>query len=198
MLLYTGLRRAVAVVWVAGLLFAPTLSLFPAVSHGEEPADLCRFDSLPVDVRHSLERRFGGWQIQSAASLSPRARQRWAAERPLTCPGIAVGHFDDSQAFSYALLLIGTDHASSRLLVFTPLSGQAFYGFRLVDQFESSADDVFVRTVPNSQYLGKDALFAHRSREGDSLLLSNSAKGTPEEVVYVWMPDGYRHQAVSP
>src|SRR5690242_5410897 len=86
--------RAAFARWVKPMcwlvLFARTASA-PVVSaqSSDELLGLCRTDSLPADIRGTLERRFTGWKIQEPTDLGTAARERWAAERPLTCPGVA-------------------------------------------------------------------------------------------------------------
>jgi hypothetical protein len=190
---YAGLCRVLAVLWGVSVLVG-----FPAVSQGDELSELCHEDALPEDIRSSLERRFSGWKIQSPTDLTARARETWAAVRPLACPGIAAGHFDGTRASSYALLLRAADHASCRLLIFTQQQAeQPFYGYRLVDQVAGCAGDVFVRTVPTSQYLRDHSKLGYRSRLGESVLLIN-VQSAPEAFLYVWVADGYQRQIVSP
>ena len=191
------LRRAFLLFWGAGFLCACALSLSPAVGRTEELLDLCRQDSLPTDVRGSLERRFQGWKIQEPTDLTPRARERWAAERPLACPGIAAGHFENSRVSSYALLLVSDNHTSFRLVIFTQQAGQPFYGFRLVDQASGSSGDVFVRTVPTFRYLGDQAKGGFHSRPADSVLLINAAQNATQDLVYIWASEGYERQPIA-
>jgi hypothetical protein len=192
MLSLSCLRRAFLVIWQAGFLCACALSLSPAVGRTEELLDLCRQDSLPADIRGSLERRFKDWKIQEPTNLSPHAREIWAAERPLACPGIAAGHFENSRVASYALLLVTANRF--RLLIFTQQVGQQLYGFRLVDEADGSSGDVFLKTVPTFRYLGDQS---KRSRPGDSVLLVNAGPNATPDLVYIWAADGYERQAVT-
>src|SRR2546430_13241194 len=103
-------RRALCVALTANLLLgtAPALPNPP-----DELLALCRVDTLPHDIRNGLSRNFSAWKIQDANDLSARARVRWGEERRLTCPGIALGHFQDPKSASYALLLVPTNRASN-------------------------------------------------------------------------------------
>src|ERR1700728_2268281 len=83
---------------LAGLV--PTLQAAPG--EPEELLDLCKLDSLPQDIRGSLSRNFAAWKVLEPADLTARARTRWGSRRPLTCPGIAAGHFQDPKNASYA------------------------------------------------------------------------------------------------
>ena len=119
-------------------LLAGLSPILQAAGEPTELLDLCRPDSLPQDIRSSLARNFSGWKIQEPTDLSTRARTRWGAERPLNCPGIAAGHFQDAKNASYALLLIPADHGSSayRLLIFTGTDTRTTQPFNMIDPRE--------------------------------------------------------------
>src|SRR5258708_1493620 len=72
----------------------------------------CNLESLPQAVREHLRTAFGSWTIQVPASLNAHARERWQSERPVACPGIALGQFAGSKTTSYALLLVPSKHAT--------------------------------------------------------------------------------------
>src|SRR6185437_3297924 len=97
------LARALGMTAALSLLLGtvPTLHAAAPAAQGDGLAGLCRTDELPQDIRDSLSRNFSSWKIQEPADLSARARTRWGAERPLTCPGIAAGHFQNHKSASY-------------------------------------------------------------------------------------------------
>jgi hypothetical protein len=193
--------RALRVLAGIALHLALSMKVFPAVGGGDELPGSCGEQGLPADVRSSLGRLFSGWKIQEPTDLTPKARESWAAEKPLACPGIATGHFENPKKSSYALLLVAADGAKFQLLVFTQQGDQPLYGSTLVDQLNGSASDVFVRTVPTAQYFGEQSKWSLRSRRPvDSVLLVKAGPSAPQEVVYVWTPEGqsYQRQPVSP
>src|SRR4051794_2830511 len=118
------LVRVLSVVVTANLLLCGAPPSTAASAEPDELLKLCRVDGLPQDIRGSLSRNFSAWKVQEPTDLSLRARTRWGAERPLTCPGIAAGHFQDAKNASYALLLIPANHVSSafKLLIYTQQS----------------------------------------------------------------------------
>ncbi len=177
---------------LAGL--SPTLHAAPG--EPDELLALCRPDSLPQDIRSSLARNFNGWKIQEPADLSTRARTRWGAERPLNCPGIAVGHFQDAKNASYALLLIPANRSSSayRLLIFTQQSGQQYYGFKAVGQTDSGAGDVFVETVPTVRYFEATAKPVARSHVSEAVMLVDSAAS--QAYLYVYADLAYEREQI--
>src|ERR1700761_3299062 len=88
------LMRALQALVGCALLAGATPALH-AADETDELAAMCKVESLPADIRGSLGRNFSSWKIQEPADLSARARTRWGGARPLTCPGIAAGHFQD-------------------------------------------------------------------------------------------------------
>ena len=97
----------------------PLIFLLPAgLAFGQQPASkqessFCRLDSLPTAIQHRLKQEYGSWRVQEVANLSQRAHGRWESEKPLRCPGIAVGDFESAQTPSYALLLVPTVNADA-------------------------------------------------------------------------------------
>ena len=177
---------------LAGL--SPTLQ---AAGEPSELLDLCRPDSLPQDIRSSLARNFSGWKIQEPTDLSTRARTRWGAERPLNCPGIAAGHFQDPKNASYALLLIPANHAGNacRLLIFTQQSGQQYYGFKAVGQTDSGASDVYVEAVPTARYSEVTAKLVAHSHVSEAVLLVDSA--AVDAYLFVYSDMAYEREQVT-
>lgn len=84
--------------------FAQQGSSPPAPAKPSEESALCKPGSLPQDVQSRLKTKFGSWKIQEPADLSPRAHERWESEKPLACPGIAVGQFEIAKMLLISLL----------------------------------------------------------------------------------------------
>ena len=145
------LSRALYIVMGCFLVMSRSAPLH-AADPSDELSDLCHTDVLPDDVRGSLTRLFAAWKIQEPTDFSTRARTRWGEERPLTCPGIATGHFQDPKNASYALLLIPANHSTSayRVLIYTQQSGGKYYGFKAASQTDSGAADIFLHTEPST------------------------------------------------
>jgi hypothetical protein len=177
---------------LAGL--SPTLQ---AAGEPTELLELCRPDSLPQDIRSSLARNFSGWKIQEPTDLSARARTRWGAERPLNCPGIAAGHFQEPKSASYALLLIPANHSSSayRLLIFTQQSGQQYYGFKTVGQTDSGGGDVYVAAVPTARFFEVTAKLVAHSHVSEAVMLVDLA--ATDAYLYVYSDMAYERAQVT-
>src|ERR1700724_2470311 len=88
---------------------------------GQPRTALCKLETIPSDIKNRLTKEFERWKIQEATDLGLLAHKRWASEKPLACPGIAIGKFDDASRPSYAVLLVPRTHSDSayKLLVFS-------------------------------------------------------------------------------
>jgi len=163
----------------------------------DELSAMCKAESLPPDIRASLNRNFSNWKIQEPADLSPRARTRWGEARPLTCPGIAGGHFQDPKNASYALLLVPADHSNSsyKVLIYTQQSGQQYYGFKAVAQMDSGAGDVFVQSVSTGSFPEATAHWVAHSKVNEAVMLVDSAAAA--SYLFVWSDVNYEREQVN-
>ena len=121
--------------FMAALAFGQQESTPPAIAKPGEESALCKLGSLPQDVQSRLKTEFGSWKVQEPRDLSPRAHERWESEKPLACPGIAVGQFEIAKMPSYAVLLVPQSHtvAGYKFLVFGPKAGKQSYDMRVAD-----------------------------------------------------------------
>jgi hypothetical protein len=191
------LTRALQVLVGCALLAGPTPSLQAVAAEADELSALCKVESLPPDIRGSLTRNFSSWKIQEPADLSPRARTRWGEARPLTCPGIAAGHFQDPKNASYAVLLIPANHANSsyKILIYTQQSGQQYYGFKAVAQMDSGAGDVFVQAVSTGSFPEATARWVAHSKVNEAVMLVDS--GSTASYLFVWADVNYEREQVN-
>jgi len=126
-------------------LVVPFIFVLPAVptlgqqAIGKQAPVLCRLDSLPPAIQRHLREEYGSWRVQEAANLSPRARGRWESEKPLGCPGMAVGHFESAQTLAYALLLVPVGHADAgyMFVVFSQKAGQSGFEGRTLGSMKA-------------------------------------------------------------
>src|ERR1700736_5423320 len=141
-------RYALVLSLLSGLSFFQHASFASAVD-ADEALGLCQIETLPKDIRATLERRFYGWKVQDSGNLLPKAGQKWASIAPLACPGIGAGHFEDSRSVSYGLLLVPVDRSVNgyKFVVFSAPSGQSYYGFKMLDQSKMNASTFFVHAV---------------------------------------------------
>src|ERR1700722_8261937 len=190
------LMRAFCIFLCCALLggLAPTLHAAPG--EPDELLDLCKLDALPQDIRGSLSRNFAAWKVLEPADLTARARTRWGSERPLTCPGIAAGHFQDPKNASYALLLIPANHSTTayKVLIYTQQSGGKYYGFKAATQMDSGAADIFLHTEAISRYFDSSTKWA-RSKVTDAVMVADSAAA--EAYLYLWSDTNYDREQVN-
>src|SRR4051812_4208548 len=151
-------RYALVLSLLSGLSFFQHASFAAAAVDADDALGLCQIETIPKDIRGTLERRFYGWKVQDSTNLLPKARQKWSAIAPLACPGIAAGHFEDSRSVAYALLLVPIDRSANgyKLVVFSAPSGQSFYGFKMLDQGSINASAFFIHTVAVERVFDSD------------------------------------------
>lgn len=183
----------------------PFIFVLPAVptlgqqATAKQAPVLCRLDSLPPAIQSHLREEYGSWKIQEASNLSPRARGRWGSEKPLGCPGIAVGHFESAQTLSYALLLVPVGHADAgyRFVVFSQKTGQSDFEGRILDKLdEGGATNYFLRGMPIGKFFDEASKKRFQAHSADVILLFDSAENEYEVDVYYWSENRYRHDPV--
>ena len=180
---------------LSGFSFFQHASFANAAVDADDALGLCQVESLPQDIRATLERRFYGWKIQDSINLLPKARQQWSAIAPLACPGIAAGHFEDSRSVSYGLLLVPLDRGANgyKFLVFSAQSGQSFYGFKMLDQGTANASAFFVHTIALDKVLDSGQKKLLRPKGSAGVLLYSIDDKTSTQSVYFWTGASYDH-----
>jgi hypothetical protein len=192
-------RRYVLVLsLLSGLSFFQHASLASAAVDADDTLGLCQIESIPKDIRGTLERRFYGWKVQESTNLLPKARQKWASVSPLACPGIATGKFEDSRSVSYALLLVPVDQSANgyKLVVFSAPSGQSFYGFKMLDQGPNNAAAYFIHSVVIDHVFDAALKKQFHPKAPDGVLLGvTDDKGSSQNVFY-WSGESYEHAQI--
>jgi hypothetical protein len=192
-------RRYVLVLsLLSGLSFFQHASLAGGAVDADEALGLCQVESLPKDIRDTLERRFYGWKVQDSSNLLPKARQKWAGIAPLACPGIASGHFEDSRSVAYALLLVPGDRSADgyKLVVFSAPSGQSFFGFKMLDQGTINASPFFIHSVTLDKVFDSSLKKTLRPKSSDGVLLGATDDKTSTQNVFFWKGDSYDHAQI--
>ncbi|MFL6600325.1 MAG: hypothetical protein ACJ8R9_03260 [Steroidobacteraceae bacterium] len=194
----SNVRYALVLSLLSGLPFLQHASFASAAVDADEALGLCQVETMPKDIRATLERRFYGWKVQDATSLVPKARQKWASIAPLACPGIAAGHFEDSRSVAYGLLLVPVDRSANgyKFVVFSAPSGQSYYGFKVLDQNSINASALFIHAVAIDRVLDSDLRKKLRTKGSDGILLVVSDDKTITQNVFFWTGDSYDHAQV--
>src|ERR1700730_14554297 len=190
-------RYALVLSLLSGLSFFQHASFASAVD-ADDALGLCQTETLPQDIRATLERRFYGWKVQDSTNLLPKARQKWGAVAPLACPGIAAGHYEDSRSVSYALLLVPVDRSANgyKFVVFSAPAGQSFYGFKVLDQSALNASAFFVHAVAVDRAFRRGIQKKIRPKGSDGILLAFVDDKIPTQNVFFWTGESYDHAQV--
>ena len=183
---------------LSGLSFFQHASFASAAVDADEALGLCQVETLPKDIRATLERRFYGWKVQDSTNLLPKARQKWASIAPLACPGIGAGHFEDSRSVSYGLLLVPVDRGANgyKFVVFSAPSGQSYYGFKMLDQSATNASTFFVHAVAVDRVFDSDLKKQFRPKGSDGILLSAVDEKNSIQKVFYWTGTSYDYAQV--
>jgi len=183
---------------LSGLSFFQHASIAAAAVDADDALGLCQVETIPKDIRDTLERRFYGWKVQDSSNLLPKIRQRWAATAPLACPGIATGHFEESRSVAYALLLVPVDRSANgyKFVVFSAPSGQSFYGFKMLDQSTSNASTFFIHSVAIDRVFDSASRKQFRPKANEGVLLFFADDKGASQNVFYWKGDSYDHAQV--
>jgi hypothetical protein len=158
----------------------------------------CTLESLPDELQLRLKAEYSPWKVQDVPSLSVEAKARWQGEKPLECPGIAVGEFKTSQ-LSYALLLVPFEKsdAAFRFMIFTPSGGAAPGSLETVDQWEKGgAANYFIRSVRIAKVFSNEWVKKLRVGAKDGVMSVEAAENEYGVDVYFWANGQYRHEPI--
>jgi hypothetical protein len=179
------------------LVFGYQRSPLPEAARPTEGIAVCKPESLPEEVRGHLKREFASWKIQEPETLSQHARERWESEKPVKCPGIAIGQFEKDKTISYGVLLVsqGRPDASYKLLVFSPKG--ASYETHVLDQSDDGgASNLFIRGVEIKKFFGGSSKRKFRVETREGILSVDSGENEYEADIYFWSGDSYQHEPV--
>ena len=180
------------------LAFGQQQSSSPAAGKSSGGPVLCQVGSLPQDVQNRLKGEFDFWKVQAPVDLSPYAHVRWESEKPLECPGIAVGRFENAKTPCYAVLLVPQGHkdAGYKFLVFSPKTWQPSYEMRAVDSGDRGAANFFIHRVQISEFFDERSRKKFQAGTNEGILLVDSAEKEYGAEVYFWSGGSYLHQPV--
>src|SRR5712664_69126 len=150
-------------------LLLSALLLAQGAARPSQSPTLCNVESLSSDIQNRLKEEYSSWKIQEPAGLSQRAREAWEPEKPLACPGIAVGHFESAKSLSYAVLLVPTGH---------PDEGYRFLAFsqKLDKLDEKGAANYYIQSTPISKFFDEASRKKFQAHTKDGILLTDSGE----------------------
>src|SRR5258708_18221348 len=190
---------ALRIVFSAMLLLLSVLFFGHGSARANETPELCKPESLPSEIQNRLKEEYNSWKIQEPADLSQRAREAWEPEKPLACPGIAVGHFESAKILSYAVLLVPTGHADKgyRFFVFSQKLGQPGYEVRVLDKLDDKgAPNYYIQSTPISKFFSEASRRKFLAHTKDGILLTDSGENEYGVEVYFWSGGRYRHEPI--
>lgn len=158
-------------------------------------ADACK-DALPSEIARVLTEQFSGWALQSPDRLSSSARDRWRAEKPLGCPGIADGKFTSANDTAIAVLVVGggENKGQGKLLSFVR-SGTG-YKTEVLEKIPSGVTNYFIHGAKASQFFDGASARKFGVAAADAIAMFDAGTGEYEVDVYFWTGASFRHEPV--
>jgi hypothetical protein len=177
--------------------FVGTALTIPVIAEGQTRG--CTLTVLPAEMQRHIQTNYSSWRLQDVSNLSPNAKERWQSEKPLGCPGIAVGQFEKMNQKSYAVLLVPANKPDTgyRLLVFTPDGSESPKHFKAVEQSDKiGASNFFVHGIQISKVFSTEWVKKLRPNTPDGILFVDAGESEYETDVYFWTGDKYRHEPI--
>jgi hypothetical protein len=191
------------------LAFGETDSTSPVLAVAADGRASCNFGSLPSGVQNLLKGELAVWKVQEAENLSEYTRKTWAGKKPVKCPGIAVGLFQNANVASYAVLLVPVPHPEHpkagfsetdlgvRLIVFTPKVGLSSYEATVVERSNDNIpSNYFIRKAPISRLFNEESKRKFQVRATEAILMVDSAEHEYEADIYFWSNGRFRQEPV--
>lgn len=159
----------------------------------------CNVGSLPEGIQNRLKEEIGAWGIQQPENLSEDAHIRWKSEKPIECPGIAIGQFRSGRAPSYAILLVS--HAKEKggyeLIAFTPGRQGSSYELTVLDHSaDGEASNLFIHRELINKFFDERSRRKFEVEADDAILFADAGQKEYETDLYFWGKGGFQHQPV--
>jgi hypothetical protein len=181
------------------LCFALSSTTLLAQSKAADVSEVCQVHALPSFVQNYLLQHEGTWRIQESKDLGPRTRERWKAEKPSQCPGIASGLFDNTKELSYAILLVpvGRDIPGYKLIVFNSEGSKHSYFVRVVDESkDANSTAFFIHTIRIGAFFDPQSKKKFNVQAQEGILLIDAGNREYEADVYFWTAGSYHCQPI--
>lgn len=110
--------------------------------------------ALPPAVQSYMEHQFPEWRPKVLSDLEGYDRQLWQETHKKECPGIAVGHFENAEHLSYALLLVSRSTAKSgyKFVVITSAPENTYRSEILDHNDAADASGMVISKAPPGKY----------------------------------------------
>jgi hypothetical protein len=158
----------------------------------------CSPDMLPPELCDRLKVEFTSWKIQEVANLSEWAKARWQDEKPLRCPGIAVGEFERPNQLSYAVLLVPIKNPGSadRFLIFTPGEGKSSSVLRQLEAHKGGVENYLIHSVTISRMFSPVWMTKLQITTKEAVLFFDSGENEIGTGIYFWSRGEFREDSV--
>jgi hypothetical protein len=157
----------------------------------------CSLNMLPTELRDHLKSEFASWEIQDVSNLSATAKARWNGEKPLRCPGIAVGQFERPNQLSYAVLLVPAKNPDSadKMVIFTPSEGKST--LRKVHEWDKGGvKNYLIHSVLISRMFSPEWMTKLQITTKDAVLFFDSGEDEIGTGIYFWSRGDFREDSV--
>ena len=124
--------------------------LLVTTSNAQEVSrDFCDKTTLPLPVQSVLQKKYSDWRILNLNDLKEYQDEKEKQVQRKTCPGIAVGHFQNKLTLSYGLILISQrpNISSYQFIVIGPNS-KGLYQDHLLEKIDYPPNPQIIYTVP--------------------------------------------------
>jgi hypothetical protein len=154
---------------------------------------------LPSALQEQLKSEFASWRILEPSDLGRQVAERWNGEKPLRCPGLAIGQFHGGTEASYAVLFVSktSPKTSYKLVIFSLKPKQSSYEPYVLDQSEEGgANSQFIRSVDIKTFFDEESKRKFKVGAQEVLLVVFASESEYGASVYFRTADGYQREPV--
>jgi hypothetical protein len=180
----------VAILAIAGGATVPRMSAAPG------PVS-CDTAAMPAQVREMLRNKSAGWRPKQLSDMSVEDQKSLlASPSGKFCPGIAIGHFENSKDLSYAVLLFHKSESARgyKIVAFSKQADGDTYTSNLLDHSDSEPDSALVISKADPGKVSDLENGNSVRTKLDSVIVEWLGKGA---VLYYWSTDHYQRLVVS-
>jgi hypothetical protein len=130
----------------------------PSVAQTSEP---CAGVDPPTPVVELIQAKFSEWRPKQVSDLDSDDQQLWLKAHEKGCPGIAVGRFESTDKFSYAVLLVPKSQPNGgyKIIIFSKVPRGDSYTSRTLAHADTGIDSgMVIATAPPGKYSSFDDL----------------------------------------
>jgi len=179
--------------WIsaAAIVLFGMLGSVPTRISPTQHATACDDSALPASVRDLLKAQFPEWRPKQVSDMDADDQQLWlTAVHGKECPGIAVGHFETADEFSYAILLVPKSNPGGghKVVVVSKGAPKSAYTWKLLDHAEGQTySGLVICKAPPGKYSDWENTKSIRLKL-DGIQVEWMEKGS---VVYFWSEGRY-------